>query len=137
MKKKLLLICAMGLLTVGYSSVASASTGTMTKEEIAIQEQQKQAQMEKEAGIQEQQKQAQMEKEAGIQEQQKQAQMKKEAGIQEQQKQAQMKKEAGKQVTKGEKLPNTASNNVIMMALSAGLIVLGSVFRFTRRKIKG
>ncbi|PEC99036.1 hypothetical protein COD10_29590 [Bacillus thuringiensis] len=92
MKKKLLLICAMGLLTVGYSSVASASTGTMTKEEIAIQEQQKQAQM---------------------------------------------KKEAGKQVTKGEKLPNTASNNVIMMALSAGLIVLGSVFRFTRRKIKG
>ncbi|HHK5565790.1 TPA: LPXTG cell wall anchor domain-containing protein, partial [Bacillus thuringiensis] len=84
-----------------------------------------------------QQKQAQMKKEAGIQEQQKQAQMKKEAGIQEQQKQAQMKKEAGKQVTKGEKLPNTASNNVIMMALSAGLIVLGSVFRFTRRKIKG
>ncbi|MEH7186088.1 LPXTG cell wall anchor domain-containing protein [Bacillus toyonensis] len=106
MKKKLLLICAMGLLTVGYSSVASASTGTMTKEEIAIQEQQKQAQMEKEAGIQEQQK------------------------------QAQMKKEAGKQVTKGEKLPNTASNNVKMMALSAGLIALGSVFGFTRRKIK-
>ncbi|PFW18680.1 cell surface protein, partial [Bacillus thuringiensis] len=41
-----------------------------------------------------------------------------------------------KQVTKGEKLPNTASNNVIMMALSAGLIALGSVFGFTRRKIK-
>ncbi|AZJ24233.1 hypothetical protein CT694_32500 (plasmid) [Bacillus wiedmannii bv. thuringiensis] len=106
MKKKLLLICAMGLLTVGYSSVASASTGTMAEEEIAIQEQQKQAQM------------------------------KKEAGIQEQQKQALMKKEAGKQVAKGEKLPNTASNNVIMMALSAGLIALGSVFGFTRRKIK-
>ncbi|WP_141530884.1 LPXTG cell wall anchor domain-containing protein, partial [Bacillus cereus] len=72
-------------------TVASASTGTMAKEEIAIQEQQKQAQM---------------------------------------------KKEAKKQVTKGEKLPNTASNNVIMMALSAGLIALGSVFGFTRRKIK-
>ncbi|PFZ16095.1 cell surface protein, partial [Bacillus pseudomycoides] len=35
MKKKLLPICAMALLSVGYSSVASASTGTMTKEEVA------------------------------------------------------------------------------------------------------
>ena len=35
MKKKLLPICAMALLTVGYSSVASASTGTVTKEEAA------------------------------------------------------------------------------------------------------
>ena len=42
MKKKLLPIFAMALLTVGYSSVASASTGTMTKEEIAIQEQKNQ-----------------------------------------------------------------------------------------------
>ncbi|TKI84977.1 cell surface protein, partial [Bacillus mycoides] len=39
MKKKLLPICAMALLTVGYSSVASASTGTLTKEE-AVQIQQ-------------------------------------------------------------------------------------------------
>ena len=31
MKKRLLPICAMALLTVGYSSVASASTGTLTK----------------------------------------------------------------------------------------------------------
>lgn len=35
MKKRLLPICAMALLTVGYSSVASASTGTLTKEEAA------------------------------------------------------------------------------------------------------
>ena len=33
MKKKLLPICAIALLTVGYSSVASADTGTVTKEE--------------------------------------------------------------------------------------------------------
>ena len=31
MKKKLLPICAMALLTVGYSSVASADTGTVTE----------------------------------------------------------------------------------------------------------
>ncbi|TDL86246.1 LPXTG cell wall anchor domain-containing protein [Vibrio vulnificus] len=107
MKKKLLPIFAMVLLTVGYSSVASASTGTMTKEEIAIQEQQNQDKMKKEAAIQEQQNQDMMKK-----------------------------KETAKQVTKGEKLPNTASNSVIMMALSAGLIALGSVFGFTRSKIK-
>ncbi|MGF2713485.1 LPXTG cell wall anchor domain-containing protein, partial [Bacillus cereus] len=39
MKKKLLPICAMALLTVGYSSVASASTGTLTKEESAQMQQ--------------------------------------------------------------------------------------------------
>ncbi|PED07665.1 LPXTG cell wall anchor domain-containing protein [Bacillus pseudomycoides] len=141
MKKKLLPICAMALLSVGYSSVASASTGTMTKEEVAqvqqdttkketaVQEQQK------EAAVQEQQKQDQMKKEAAVQEQQKQDKMKKE-GIQEQQKQDQMKKEAAVQATKGEKLPNTASNSVTMMTLSACLVALGSLFGFTRRKIK-
>ncbi|WP_148359123.1 LPXTG cell wall anchor domain-containing protein [Peribacillus simplex] len=135
MKKKLLPIFTMALLTVGYSSVASASTGTMTKEEIAIQEQQNQDKMKKEAAIQEQQKQNQIKKD-GIQAQQNQDKMKKEAAIQEQEKQDQMKKEATKNVTKGEKLPNTASNSVTMMALSAGLVALGSVFGFTRRKIK-
>ncbi|MFJ1117991.1 LPXTG cell wall anchor domain-containing protein, partial [Bacillus thuringiensis] len=73
---------------------------------------------------------------AAIQEQQKQDMVKKEAVIQEQQKQDMAKKEAAKQATKGEKLPNTASDNVTMMALSACLIALGSVFGFTRRKIK-
>ncbi|MEB9552890.1 LPXTG cell wall anchor domain-containing protein [Bacillus cereus] len=88
MKNKFLPICAVALLSVGYSSVASASTGTMTKEEVA------------------------------------------------QVQQDMVKKEAAKQATKGEKLPNTASDNVTMMALSACLIALGSVFGFTRRKIK-
>jgi len=41
MKKKLLPICAMALLTVGYSSVASADTGTVTKEEVVQQQQDK------------------------------------------------------------------------------------------------
>ncbi|PFZ06635.1 hypothetical protein COL60_20555 [Bacillus pseudomycoides] len=88
MKKKLLPICAMALLSVGYSSVASASTGTMTKEEVA------------------------------------------------QVQQDTTKKEAAVQATKGEKLPNTASNSVTMMTLSACLVALGSLFGFTRRKIK-
>ncbi|WP_018764623.1 LPXTG cell wall anchor domain-containing protein [Bacillus sp. 105MF] len=148
MKKKLLPICAMALLSVGYSSVASASTGTMTKEEVAqvqqdttkkeaaMQEQQKQDKMKKEAVVQEQQKQDKMKKEAAVQEQQKQDQMKKEAVVQEQQKQDKMKKEAAVQATKGEKLPNTASNSITMMTLSACLVALGSLFGFTRRKIK-
>ncbi|MDM5156970.1 LPXTG cell wall anchor domain-containing protein [Bacillus sp. DX1.1] len=133
MKKKLLPICAMALLSVGYSSVASASTGTMTKEEVA---QVQQDTTKKEAAMQEQQKQDQMKKEAAMQEQQKQDKMKKEAAMQEQQKQDKMKKEAAMQATKGEKLPNTASNSVTMMVLSACLVALGSVFGFTRRKIK-
>ncbi|CAI8894866.1 MULTISPECIES: LPXTG cell wall anchor domain-containing protein [Bacillus] len=132
MKKKLVPICAMALLSVGYSSVASASTGTMTKEEVA---QVQQDTTKKEAAMQEQQKQDKMKKEAAVQEQQKQDKMKKE-GIQEQQKQDQMKKEAAVQATKGEKLPNTASNSIIMMTLSACLVALGSLFGFTRRKIK-
>ncbi len=41
MKKKLLPICAIALLTVGYSSVASADTGTVTKEEATQQQQDK------------------------------------------------------------------------------------------------
>lgn len=53
MKKKLLPICAMALLTVGYSSVASASTGTLTKEESA---QMRQDKAKKEEAIKEQQK---------------------------------------------------------------------------------
>jgi len=132
MKKKLVPICAMALLSVGYSSVASASTGTMTKEEVA---QVQQDTTKKEAAMQEQQKQDKMKKEAAVQEQQKQDKMKKE-GIQEQQKQDQMKKEAAVQATKGEKLPNTASNSITMMTLSACLVALGSLFGFTRRKIK-
>ncbi|MGQ7039778.1 exosporium leader peptide-containing protein, partial [Bacillus cereus group sp. BceL013] len=36
-KKRLLPICAMALLAVGYSSVASADTGTVTKEEAQVQ----------------------------------------------------------------------------------------------------
>ncbi|PEF74585.1 cell surface protein [Bacillus pseudomycoides] len=133
MKKKLLPICAMALLSVGYSSVASASTGTMTKEEVA---QVQQDTTKKEAAMQEQQKQDKMKKEAAVQEQQKQDQMKKEAVVQEQQKQDKMKKEAAVQATKGEKLPNTASNSITMMTLSACLVALGSLFGFTRRKIK-
>ena len=133
MKKKLVPICAMALLSVGYSSVASASTGTMTKEEVA---QVQQDTTKKEAAMQEQQKQDKMKKEAAVQEQQKQDKMKKEAVVQEQQKQDQMKKEAAVQATKGEKLPNTASNSIIMMTLSACLVALGSLFGFTRRKIK-
>ncbi|PGE82834.1 LPXTG cell wall anchor domain-containing protein [Bacillus toyonensis] len=88
MKKKLVPICAMALLTVGYSSTASANAGSMPKEEVT------------------------------------------------QVQQDQMKQEAAKKVTKGEKLPNTASNNILMMALSAGLLAIGSVFGFTRRKNK-
>ncbi|MGG3522185.1 LPXTG cell wall anchor domain-containing protein [Bacillus pseudomycoides] len=133
MKKKILPICAMALLSVGYSSVASASTGTMTKEEVA---QVQQDTTKKEAAMQEQQKQDKMKKEAAVQEQQKQDQMKKEAVVQEQQKQDKMKKEAAVQATKGEKLPNTASNSITMMTLSACLVALGSLFGFTRRKIK-
>ena len=41
MKKKLLPICAMALLAVGYSSVASADTGTVTKEDAAQVQQDK------------------------------------------------------------------------------------------------
>ncbi|PGK40236.1 hypothetical protein CN907_11580 [Bacillus anthracis] len=89
MKKKLLPICAMALLTVGYSSVASADIGTVTKEE-ATQLQQDKA-----------------------------------------------KKEVEKPVVQGEKLPNTASNNEAMRALSACLVGIGTLFGLKRRnKVK-
>lgn len=52
MKKRLLPICAMALLAVGYSSVASADTGTVTKEEAQVQ----QDKAKKEEAIKEQQK---------------------------------------------------------------------------------
>ncbi|MDA1524215.1 LPXTG cell wall anchor domain-containing protein [Bacillus cereus] len=103
MKKKLLPICAIALLTVGYSSVASADTGTVTKEE-ATQLQQDKA--------------------------------KKEAA-QVQQKNAATKKEVAKPAVQGEKLPNTASNNVVMMGLSACLVAIGTLFGLKRRnKVK-
>ncbi|BCC55490.1 MULTISPECIES: LPXTG cell wall anchor domain-containing protein [Bacillus cereus group] len=159
MKKKLLPICAMALLTVGYSSVASASTGTVTKEE-AAQIQQDIAK--KEAAIQAQQKndtekkqvaQAQekneVAKKQAVQAQEKNEVAKKQAAqVQEKsnmakevvvpqvkEKEAIAKKEAAKEA--GEKLPNTASNNVAMMALSACLVGLGTLFGLNRRnKVK-
>ncbi|MCQ6360019.1 LPXTG cell wall anchor domain-containing protein, partial [Bacillus cereus] len=47
------------------------------------------------------------------------------------------KKEVAKQAVQGEKLPNTASNNVAMMALSACLLGIGTLFGLNRRnKVK-
>ncbi|MGU3368781.1 LPXTG cell wall anchor domain-containing protein [Bacillus mycoides] len=176
MKKKLLPICAMALLTVGYSSVASASTGTLTKEEAAqvqsdvakkeaaIQEQQKNdvekkqaAQVQeksdmakKEEAIKAQQK-NEVEKKGAAQVQEKGDMAKKEEAIKAQQKNevekkgaAQVqeksdvaKKEVAKPAVQGEKLPNTASNNVAMMALSACLVGIGTLFGLNRRnKVK-
>lgn len=147
MKKKLLPICAMALLTVGYSSVASADTGTVTKEETAQLQQDK---AKKEAAIKEQQKneeekkriaQEQLKndmekKEEAIKAQQKSEEGKKEAA-QVQQKNAATKKEVAKPAVQGEKLPNTASNNVAMMALSACLVGIGTLFGLKRRnKVK-
>ncbi|HGH7172594.1 TPA: LPXTG cell wall anchor domain-containing protein [Bacillus wiedmannii] len=161
MKKKLLPICAMALLTVGYSSVASADTGTVTKEEqaqlqqdkakqeAAIKEQQK-SEEEKKRIAQEQLKNDKAKKEALIKEQQKseeekkriaQEQLKndvaKKEAAQVQQKNAAVKKEVAKPAVQGEKLPNTASNNVAMMALSACLVGIGTLFGLNRRnKVK-
>ncbi|WP_242301802.1 LPXTG cell wall anchor domain-containing protein, partial [Bacillus cereus group sp. BfR-BA-01423] len=62
---------------------------------------------------------------------------KKEAAIKEQQKNAAVKKEVAKPVVQGEKLPNTASNNVAMMALSACFVGVGTLFGLKRRnKVK-
>ncbi|MES9693983.1 cell surface protein [Bacillus toyonensis] len=147
MKKKLLPICAMALLTVGYSSVASADTGTVTKEEAAQVQQDK---AKKEEAIKAQQKNEEEKKQAA-QVQEKSDMAKKEAAIKEQQKnevrkkeEAQVKqkndaakKEVAKPVVKGEKLPNTASNNVAMMGLSACLVAVGTLFGLNRRnKVK-
>ncbi|WHT89238.1 LPXTG cell wall anchor domain-containing protein [Bacillus cereus] len=147
MKKKLLPICAIALLTVGYSSVASADTGTVTKEEAtqlqqdkakkeaAIKEQQK-IEEEKKRIAQEQLKNDMAKKEEAIKAQQKSEEGKKEAA-QVQQKNAATKKEVAKPAVQGEKLPNTASNNVAMMALSACLLGIGTLFGLKRRnKVK-
>ncbi len=133
MKKKLLPICAMALLTVGYSSVASADTGTVTKEE-ATQMQQDKAK--KEEAIKAQQK-SNAEKKQAAQVQGKSDMAKKEEA-QVQQKNDTVKKEVAKPVVQGEKLPNTASNNVVMMGLSACLVAIGTLFGLNRRnKVKG
>ena len=147
MKKKLLPICAMALLTVGYSSVASADTGTVTKEEAtqlqqdkakkeaAIKEQKK-SEEEKKRIAQEQLKNDMAKKEEAIKAQQKSEEGKKEAA-QVQQKNAATKKEVAKPAVQGEKLPNTASNNVAMMALSACLVGIGTLFGLKRHnKVK-
>ncbi|PGM96917.1 LPXTG cell wall anchor domain-containing protein [Bacillus cereus] len=147
MKKKLLPICAMALLTVGYSSVASASTGTLTKEEAAqvqsdvakkeaaIQEQQKND-VEKKQAAQVQEKSDMAKKEEAIKAQQK-NEVEKKGAAQVQEKSDMAKKEVAKQAVQGEKLPNTASNNVAMMALSACLVAIGTLFGLNRRnKIK-
>ncbi|MCU5299269.1 LPXTG cell wall anchor domain-containing protein [Bacillus paranthracis] len=132
MKKKLLPICAMALLAVGYSSVASADTGTVTKEDAAQVQQDK---AKKEEAIKIQQK-GEEEKKRIAQEQLKNDKAKKEAA-QVQQKNTATKKEVAKPVVQGEKLPNTASNNVAMMALSACLVGLGTLFGLKRRnKVK-
>ena len=132
MKKKLLPICAMALLAVGYSSVASADTGTVTKEDAAQVQQDK---AKKEEAIKIQQK-GEEEKKRIAQEQLKNDKAKKEAA-QVQQKNTATKKEVAKPVVQGEKLPNTASNNVAMMALSACLVGLGTLFGLNRRnKVK-
>ncbi|WP_341518909.1 LPXTG cell wall anchor domain-containing protein [Bacillus paramobilis] len=154
MKKKLLPICAMALLTVGYSSVASASTGTLTKEEAA---QLQQDIAKKEAAIQAQQK-NDTEKKQAAQAQEKNEVAKKQAAqaqekndiAKKQAAQVQEKSNMAKEVVApqvkekeaiakkaGEKLPNTASNNVAMMGLSACLVALGTLFGLNRRnKVK-
>ncbi|HDR4568835.1 LPXTG cell wall anchor domain-containing protein [Bacillus paranthracis] len=132
MKKKLLPICAMALLAVGYSSVASADTGTVTKEDAAQVQQDK---AKKEEAIKIQQK-GEEEKKRIAQEQLKNDKAKKEAA-QVQQKNTATKKEVAKPVVQGEKLPNTASNNVAMMALSACFVGVGTLFGLKRRnKVK-
>ncbi|EEK42662.1 LPXTG cell wall anchor domain-containing protein [Bacillus paranthracis] len=146
MKKKLLPICAMALLAVGYSSVASADTGTVTKEDAAQVQQdkakkeeaikiQQKGEEEKKRIAQEQQK-GEEEKKRIAQEQLKNDKAKKEAA-QVQQKNTATKKEVAKPVVQGEKLPNTASNNVAMMALSACFVGVGTLFGLKRRnKVK-
>ncbi|KMN43491.1 LPXTG cell wall anchor domain-containing protein [Bacillus sp. LK2] len=162
MKKRLLPICAMALLTVGYSSVASASTGTLTKEEAAqvqsdvakkeeaIKAQQKNdAEKKQAAQVQEKsdmakkeeaikaEKKSEEEKKRIAQEQLKSDMAKKEEAIKAGQKNDVAKKEVAKPVVQGEKLPNTASNNVAMMALSACLVAIGTLFGLNRRnKVK-
>lgn len=62
---------------------------------------------------------------------------KKEEAIKAGQKNDAAKKEVAKPAVQGEKLPNTASNNVAMMALSACLVGIGTLFGLKRRnKVK-
>ncbi|MBW3492186.1 LPXTG cell wall anchor domain-containing protein [Bacillus sp. FDAARGOS_1420] len=163
MKKKLLPICAMALLTVGYSSVASADTGTLTKEEAAqvqqdaakkeeaikvqqkndvekkqaAQVQEKSDMAKKEEAIKAGQKNDTAKKEVTPQVLEKEALAKKEEAIKAGQKNDAAKKEVAKPAVQGEKLPNTASNNVAMMALSACLVGIGTLFGLKRRnKVK-
>lgn len=132
MKKRLLPICVMALLAVGYSSVASADTGTVTKEEAQVQ----QDKAKKEEAIKAEKK-SEEEKKRIAQEQLKKDMAKKEAAIKAEQKNEVAKKEVAKPVVQGEKLPNTASNNVAMMGLSACLVAVGTLFGLNRRnKIK-
>ncbi|EJV58632.1 LPXTG-domain-containing protein cell wall anchor domain, partial [Bacillus wiedmannii] len=85
---------------------------------------------------QEQLKNDKAKKEAAIKEQQKSEEEKKRIA-QEQLKNDMAKKEVAKPVVQGEKLPNTASNNVAMMALSACLVGIGTLFGLNRRnKVK-
>ncbi|KMP27789.1 LPXTG cell wall anchor domain-containing protein [Bacillus albus] len=144
MKKKLLPICAMALLAVGYSSVASADTGTVTKEDAAQVQQDK---AKKEEAIKIQQK-SDEEKKQAAQVQEKSDMAKKEEAIKAQEKNNEAKKDAmvkvgpnGEmqiiEIATGEKLPNTASNNVEMMGLSACLVAIGTLFGLNRRnKVK-
>ncbi|MED1608336.1 MULTISPECIES: LPXTG cell wall anchor domain-containing protein [Bacillus cereus group] len=144
MKKKLLPICAMALLAVGYSSVASADTGTVTKEDAAQVQQDK---AKKEEAIKIQQK-SDAEKKQAAQVQEKSDMAKKEEAIKAQEKNNEAKKDAmvkvgpnGEmqiiEIATGEKLPNTASNNVEMMGLSACLVAIGTLFGLNRRnKVK-
>ncbi|TKI13196.1 LPXTG cell wall anchor domain-containing protein, partial [Bacillus wiedmannii] len=63
--------------------------------------------------------------------------MAKKEAAQVQQKNGAVKKEVAKPAVQGEKLPNTASNNVAMMALSACLVGIGTLFGLNRRnKVK-
>ncbi|PKJ57521.1 LPXTG cell wall anchor domain-containing protein [Bacillus sp. SN10] len=147
MKKKLLPICAIALLAVGYSSVASADTGTVTKEDAAQVQQdkakkeeaikiQQKSDAEKKQAAQVQEKSDMAKKEEAIKAQQKSEVGKKEAA-QVQQKNTAVKKEVAKPAVQGEKLPNTASNNVVMMGLSACLVAIGTLFSLNRRnKVK-
>lgn len=82
-------------------------------------------------------KKSEEEKKRIAQEQLKNDMAKKEAAIKAEQKNEVAKKEEAKPVVQGEKLPNTASNNVAMMGLSACLVAVGTLFGLNRRnKIK-
>ncbi|MGQ0515224.1 LPXTG cell wall anchor domain-containing protein, partial [Bacillus sp. D-CC] len=119
-------------------------TGTVTKEEATQQQQDK---AKKEEAIKIQQK-SDAEKKQAAQVQEKSDMAKKEEVIKAQEKNNEAKKDAmvkvgpnGEmqiiEIATGEKLPNTASNNVEMMGLSACLVAIGTLFGLNRRnKVK-